>query len=174
MYEKLLEQFKKYEIGFTAHSDSIMFDENFNHISIKEIHNLESTTNTPVTMIAVTRYQYDVDNFSKYVDYIKNRLKISTVYYGLWPGENKVEYDVLYVINTVDPDTIQKHLNAHDFLNDEVSQKMALVINHDGTTKIIENSRHISMKCLRCNVILEKNHPWQECYECISTVYPET
>ena len=174
MYEKLLEQFKKYEIGFTAHSDSIMFDENFNHISIKEIHNLESTTNTPVTMIAVTRYQYHVDNFSKYVDYIKNRLKISTVYYGLWPGENKVEYDVLYVINTVDPDTIQKHLNAHDFLNDEVSQKMALVINHDGTTKIIENSRHISMKCLRCNVILEKNHPWQECYECISTVYPET
>ena len=140
MYEKLLEKFKKYEIGFTKHSDSVMFDENFNHISMKEIHNLESTSNAPITMIAVTRYQYDVDNFSKYVDYIKNNLKISTVYFGLWPDEDKVEFDVLYVIDSVDDNTIQKHLNAHDFLNDGVSQKMALVISHDGTTKIIENS----------------------------------
>ena len=30
------------------------------------------------------------------------------------------------------------------------------------------------MKCPRCNKVLEKNHPWQECYECIRTVYPET
>ena len=30
------------------------------------------------------------------------------------------------------------------------------------------------MKCHRCKKELEKNHPWQECYECISTVYPET
>jgi hypothetical protein len=139
MYEKLLEQFKKYEIGFTAYSDSIMFDENFKNISTKEIHNLQSTSNAPVTMIAVTRYQYDVDEFSKYVDYIKNDLKISTIYYGLWPGVEKIEYDVLYVIDTVDPDTIQKHLNAHNFLNDGVSQRMALVISNDGTTKIIEN-----------------------------------
>jgi hypothetical protein len=140
MYEKLLEKFKKYEIGFTKHSDSVMFDENFNHISMKEIHNLESTSNAPITMIAVTRYQYDVDNFSKYVDYIKNNLKISTVYYGLWPDEDKVEYDVLYVIDSVDDNTIQKHLNAHNFLNDGVSQEMALVISNDGTTKIIKNS----------------------------------
>ena len=140
MYEKLLEKFKKYEIGFTKHSDSVMFDENFNHISMKEIHNLESTSNAPITMIAVTRYQYDVDNFSKYVDYIRNNLKISTVYYGLWPDEDKVEYDVLYVIDSVDDNTIQKHLNAHNFLNDGVSQEMALVISNDGTTKIIKNS----------------------------------
>ena len=140
MYEKLLEKFKKYEIGFTKHSDSVMFDENFNHISMKEIHNLESTSNAPITMIAVTRYQYDVDNFSKYVDYIKNNLKISTVYYGLWPDEDKVEYDVLYVIDSVDDNTIQKHLNAHNFLNDGVSQRMAVVVSSDGTTKIIENS----------------------------------
>ena len=33
---------------------------------------------------------------------------------------------------------------------------------------------YVIMKCLRCKKILEKNHPWQECYECISTVYPET
>ena len=138
MYKKLLEQFKKYEIGFTKSSDSIMFDENFNKIETKQIHNLESTSKDPVTMIAVTRYQYDVNDFSKYVNYIKNDLKISTIYYGLWPGVNKVEYDVLYVIDTIDPDTIQKHLNAHNFLNDGVSQKMALVVSNDGTTKIIE------------------------------------
>ena len=30
------------------------------------------------------------------------------------------------------------------------------------------------MKCQRCKKILEKNYPWQECYECIGTVYPET
>ena len=140
MYEKLLEQFRACEVGFTKHSDSVMFDENFNHISMKEIHNLESTSNAPITMIAVTRYQYDVDNFSKYVDYIKNNLKISTVYYGLWPDEDKVEYDVLYVIDSVDDNTIQKHLNTHNFLNDGVSQEMALVISNDGTTKIIKNS----------------------------------
>jgi len=139
MYEKLLEQFKKYEIGFTAHSDSVMFDENFNHISTKEIHNLESTSNAPITMIAVTRFQYDVDDFSKYVNYIKNDLKISTIYYGLWPGVNKIEYDVLYVLDSVDNNTIQKHLNAHNFLNDGVSQEMALVVSIDGTTEIIEN-----------------------------------
>ena len=54
---------------------------------------------------------------------------------------NRVEYDVLYVIDTVDHDTIQKHLNLHDLLNDGVSQEMALVISHDGTTKIIGNTR---------------------------------
>ena len=140
MYEKLLEQFKKYEIGFTAHSDSVMFDENFNHISVKRIHDLEGTSNAPITMIAVTRYQYDVDNFLKYVNYIKNNLKISSIYYGLWPDVDKIEYDVLYVIDSVDDNTIQKHLNAHNFLNDGVSQKMALVVSNDGTTKIIKNS----------------------------------
>ena len=30
------------------------------------------------------------------------------------------------------------------------------------------------MKCPRCKKTLEKNHPWQECYECITKVYPET
>ena len=30
------------------------------------------------------------------------------------------------------------------------------------------------MKCPRCKKTLEKNHPWQECYECIRKVYPET
>lgn len=30
------------------------------------------------------------------------------------------------------------------------------------------------MKCPRCKKELEKNHPWQECYDCVKTVYPET
>jgi len=75
------------------------------------------------------------------VNYIKNQLGIDTIYFGLWPGVNRVEYDVLYVIDTVDDNTIQKHLNAHNLLNDGISQEMALVISNDGTTKIIENTR---------------------------------
>ena len=139
MYDKLLKKFRECEIGFTKDSDSVMFDDNFNSISTKEIYNLECDTDGPIDMIAVTRHQYDVDKFPKYVNYIKNQLGIDTIYFGLWPGANRVEYDVLYVLDTVDHDTIQKHLNSHNLLNDDVSQEMALVISHDGTTKIIEN-----------------------------------
>jgi hypothetical protein len=141
MYDKLLKKFRECEIGFTKDSDSIMFDENFNLISTKEIYNLECTSTDSVTMIAVTRHQYDVDKFPKYVNYIKNQLGIDTIYFGLWPGVNRVEYDVLYVVDTVDHDTIQKHLNSHNLLNGGVSQEMALVISNDGTTKIIGNTR---------------------------------
>jgi len=30
------------------------------------------------------------------------------------------------------------------------------------------------MKCPRCKKQLEKNHPWQECCDCIGTICPET
>ena len=116
-----------------------MFDEDFNKIPMKQIHELECNTHSSVTMIAVTRHQYHVYNFPKYSHYIKNQLGINTIYYGLWPGVNRVEYDVLYVIPTDDYSTIQKHLNSYDFLNDGVTQRMALVISNDGSTKIIEN-----------------------------------
>ena len=141
IYSDLLKKFKEYKKNFTIHSESVMFDENFNKIPMKQIHELECNTDSPVTMIAVTRYQYHVYNFPKYSHYIKNQLGINTIYYGLWPGVNRVEYDVLYVIDTVDHDTIQKHLNAHNLLNDGVSQRMALVISNDGATKIIENDK---------------------------------
>ena len=141
IYSDLLKKFKEYKKNFTIHSESVMFDENFNKIPMKQIHELECNTDSPVTMIAVTRYQYHVYNFPKYLHYIKNQLGINTIYYGLWPGVNRVEYDVLYVIDTVDHDTIQKHLNLHDLLNDGVSQRMALVISNDGATKIIENDK---------------------------------
>lgn len=139
--QKILLQFKQFEKNFTEKSKPVFLDEMGEKISLSKIYNLESVDDKPISMIAVTRHQYDVNDFSKYVDYIQNNLKISTIYYGLWPGVNKVEYDVLYIVDTVDEDTIQKHLNAHNFLNDGVSQKMALVISNDGTTKIIENSR---------------------------------
>jgi len=35
---------------------------------------------------------------------------------------------------------IQKHLNAHDHMNNGITQRMALVISKDGTTTIIENT----------------------------------
>ena len=139
IYSDLLKKFKEYKKNFTIHSEPVMFDENFNKIPMKQIHELECNTHSSVTMIAVTRHQYHVYNFPKYSHYIKNQLGINTIYYGLWPGVNRVEYDVLYVIPTDDYSTIQKHLNSYDFLNDGVTQRMALVISNDGSTKIIEN-----------------------------------
>ena len=140
IYGDLIKKFKESKKNFTIHSKPVMFDENFNKIPMKQIHELECNTDSPVAMIAVTRHQYHVYNFPKYVDYIKNQLGVDTIYYGLWTGGNRVEYDVLYVIPTNDHDIIQKHLNTHDFLNDGVSQKMALVISNDGTSEIIENN----------------------------------
>ena len=139
IYGDLLKKFKEYKKNFTIHSEPVMFDEDFNKIPMKQIHELECNTHSSVTMIAVTRHQYHVYNFPKYSHYIKNQLGINTIYYGLWPGVNRVEYDVLYVIPTDDYSTIQKHLNSYDFLNDGVTQRMALVISNDGSTKIIEN-----------------------------------
>ena len=140
IYGDLIKKFKESKKNFTIHSKPVMFDENFNKIPMKQIHELECNTDSPVAMIAVTRHQYHVYNFPKYVDYIKIQLGVDTIYYGLWTGGNRVEYDVLYVIPTNDHDIIQKHLNTHDFLNDGVSQKMALVISNDGTSEIIENN----------------------------------
>jgi ssDNA-binding Zn-finger/Zn-ribbon topoisomerase 1 len=138
-YGKLLENFHKFKKDFTTHSEPIIFDEDFNKITTKEIHDMVCNTDDSVSMIAVTRHQYHVYNFPKFANYIKNKLGIDTIYYGLWTGGNRVEYDVLYLLPTEDYSTIQKHLNSHNFLNDGVTQRMALVISHDGSTKIIEN-----------------------------------
>jgi len=51
-------------------------------------------------------------------------------------SENKVEYDILYTIDTTDNDEIQKHLNLHNQINDGLAQKMALVIDKDGNWEI--------------------------------------
>jgi len=138
--KNLLDEFKKSEKNFTQKSKPIMWNENCKKLSMKEIHAKESNGDSPVSMIAVTRHQYDIDNFPKYVNYIKNMLQKSRIYYGLWSDGKKIEYDVLYVIPTDDYKEIQKHLNAHDHLNNGVTQRMALVISKDGTTKIRENN----------------------------------
>ena len=71
---------QKYEKTFTAKSEPVLVDENRNEITLKQIHELECFDSKPVTMIAVTRNQYNADNFSKYVNYIKNNLKITLFY----------------------------------------------------------------------------------------------
>jgi len=68
-------------------------------------------------------------------------VKTDTIYYGLWPDteNNKVEYDILYTIDSTDKVEIQKHLNLHDHMNDGVAQKMALIIDKDGKWEIQDN-----------------------------------
>ena len=56
---------------------------------------------------------------------------------------------------------------------DEIINGQCKSFQLDGHRYLISNVK-INMKCRRCNKALEKNHPWQECYDCIRTVYPET
>jgi hypothetical protein len=67
-------------------------------------------------------------------------LGLGRVYYGLWTDGKKVEYDVLYAIDTDDYEQIQNHLNGHNHMNQGIAQVMALVISSDGATKIVRNS----------------------------------
>ena len=138
----LLTILRKLEKTFTKKSDPVFLDENAIKLTMKEIHNKECVGTKPITMIAVSRHQYDVANFPKYLNYVKNTLKKNTIYYGLYPDEKrkKVEWDVLYTIPTNDYTEIQKHLNAHDHMNNGVAQIMGLIISQDGTTKIIKNA----------------------------------
>ena len=125
---------------FTKESAPVILNENTKKLTMKEIHNKECVDNIPITMVAVSRHHYDVAKFPKYANYIKNTLKKNTIYYGLYPDDEKVEYDVLYAIPTDDYDEIQKHLNAHDHMNNGVAQIMGLIISQDGDTKGIKNA----------------------------------
>jgi len=139
-YQKIQDTFSKMEKDFTEKSEPIFLNELGEKQTLKKIHEIESIKGKPVTMIAVTRHQYDISNFPKYVKYIKNVLGFSRVYYGLWSDGGKVEYDVLYVIHTDDFEQIQNHLNAHDHMNQGTAQVMALTIFSDGRYEITENS----------------------------------
>ena len=141
----LLTILQKLEKTFTKKSDPVFLDEDAKKLTLKEIHNKECVGIKPITMIAVTRYQYDVTNFPKYINYIKNTLKKNTIYYGLYHDE-KVEYDVLYAIPTNDYDEIQKHLNAHDHMNNDVSQIMGLTISQDGNYITTDNAKRNNLK----------------------------
>ncbi len=107
--KKILVNFKQFEKNFTKKSKPVFMDKTGERIDLKRIYELESNGNSSISMIAVTRNQYDIDNFLKYENYIQKTLKLNRMYYGLWSNGKKVEYDVLYVIPTDDYEEIQSH-----------------------------------------------------------------
>jgi len=140
-YQKIQDMFSKIEKTFTEKSEPVYLNELGDQLSLKKIHEIESVDGEPITLIAVTRIQYDVSSFPEYEKYIKNTLNLSRIYYGLWPNSKikKIEYDVLYAIPTDDYEEIQKHLNAHNDMNQGNPQKMALIINSNGEWETRDN-----------------------------------
>ena len=140
--KKLLNEFKKYEKGFTEKSKPAYWDECAEKITLEEIHNNASSEDDPVVLIAATRQQYNLHNFSKFRKYLKDNLNTDTIYYGLWPDtkNNKVEYDILYTMEN-NSEEIQKHLNLHNQMNEGLAQKMALIIDKDGKWEIQNNEK---------------------------------
>jgi hypothetical protein len=138
--KKLLNEFKKYEKGFTEKSKPAYWNECAEKITLKEIHDNANIGDSPVVLIAVTRQQYNLHNFSKFRKYLKDVVKTDTIYYGLWPDakNNKVEYDILYTIEN-NSEEIQKHLNLHNQMNEGLVQKMALIIDKNGNWKVEKN-----------------------------------
>lgn len=139
VYKKIEDTLSRLAKNFTEKSEPVILNEIGEKLSMKEIHQIESSKDNPISMIAVTRHQYDVSNFPEYVDYVKKR-GTDRVYYGLFPDGKKVEYDVLYAIDTDDYEQIQNHLNGHDHMNQGITQVMALIISSDGARKIVNNS----------------------------------
>ena len=139
--KKILDEFKKYEKGFTGKSKPVYWNHCGEKITLKKIHDDANIGDNSVVLIAVTREQYNIENFPKYRKYLKDVVKTDTIYYGLWPDtkNSKVEYDILYTIDTTDCDEIQKHLNLHNQINNGVAQKMALIIDKDGNGRIQNN-----------------------------------
>ena len=132
--------FEKNEKTFTENSDPLYLDKCGKRITLQEIHDKADIGDNSVVLIAVTSEQYNIDNFSKYREHIKNNLNKNRIYYGLWPDKvkSKTEWDVLYTIEN-NGDEIQKHLNLHNQINNGVTQKMALIIDKDGKWEIQNN-----------------------------------
>ena len=140
--KKILDVFKKFEKTFTENNNPLYLDKCGNKVTLQKIHDKAGMGDKSLALIAVTREQYNMNNFSKYREYIKNTLNKDTIYYGLWPDKEKniAEWDVVYTIETVNHDEIQKHLNLHNEINNGLAQKMALVINSNGEHEIIKNT----------------------------------
>jgi hypothetical protein len=139
-YQKIQEIFTKLDKSFSENSEPIFLNENAEKISLKEIHEIESVDGKPISLIGVTRHQYDISKFPDYENYVKNTLKLSRIYFGLWSDGEKTEYDVLYAIPTNDYEEVLNHLNAHDQMNKKTAQSMALIINSNGKYKVIRNT----------------------------------
>jgi hypothetical protein len=138
-YQKIQEIFSKLDKTFSEDSEPIFLNENEEKISLKDIHEIESVNNKSISLIAVTRHQYDISKFSYYENYIKNSLKLSRIYFGLWSDGRKTEYDVLYAIPTDDYEKVLNHLNAHDQINNGLAQSMALIVDKTGNWEIQNN-----------------------------------
>jgi hypothetical protein len=132
--------FEKNEKTFTENSDPLYLDKCGKRITLQEIHDKADIGDNSVVLIAVTSEQYNIDNFSKYREHIKNNLNKNIIYYGLWPDKvkSKTEWDVLYTIEN-NSEEIQKHLNLHNQINNGLAQKMALIIDKDGNWEIQNN-----------------------------------
>ena len=145
--KKILDVFEKFEKTFTENSNPLYLDKCGEKITLQEIQNTADIGDNSVALIAVTREQYNMNNFSKYREYIKNTLNKDTIYYGLWPDieKNKTEWDVVYTIDTVNYDEIQKHLNLHNEINNGLAQKMALIIDKTGNWEIQNNENFNEM-----------------------------
>ena len=87
-------------------------DHNGDPISLKELHKRESVNGDPITMIAVTRKQFNEINLAKYKEYVMNELGLPRFYHGV---------------------------NKHDTINDGLSQVMGLTIYKNGEFKNIKN-----------------------------------
>ena len=145
--ETISNVFKKFEKSFTENSNPLYLDKCGEKITLQEIQNTADIGDNSVALIAVTREQYNMDNFSKYREYIKNALNKDTIYYGLWRNieKNKTEWDVVYTIDAVNYDEIQKHLNLHNEINNGLAQKMALIIDKTGKCEIQNNENFNEM-----------------------------
>ena len=141
--KKIAEEFQKYEKTFTENSQPLYWNEHAQKVTLKEIYDNANIGESSVVLIAVTRQQYNFDRFPKYRKYLKDVVKTDTTYYGLWPDtkNNKVEYDILYTIDSTEKNEIQRHLNLHDHMNDGLAQKMALIIDKDGKWAIQNNEK---------------------------------
>jgi len=141
--KKIADEFKKYEKTFTEKSEPVYWNEYAQKVTLKEIHDNANIGENSIVLIAVTREQYAIENFPKYMKYLKDTLNKNNIYYGLWPDKenNKVEYDILYTIDSTNKDEIQKHLNLHNQINDGLAQKMALIIDKDGKWEIQYNEK---------------------------------
>ena len=139
--KKILDIFKKFGKTFTEKSDPLYLDKCGKKVTLQKIHDKANIGDNSLALIAVTREQYNMNNFSKYREYIKNTLNKDTIYYGLWHDieKNKTEWDVAYTIEAVNYDKIQKHLNLHNEINNGLAQSMALIIDKTGNWEIQHN-----------------------------------
>ena len=114
-------------------------DHNGDPISLKELHKRESVNGDPITMIAVTRKQFNEINLTKYKEYVMNELGLPRFYHGVWSDGNNIEFDIVYAIPTDNNKVIQEHLNKHNAINDGLNQVMGLIIYKNGEFKNIKN-----------------------------------